>query len=241
MRRSAGRLAALAFTLGAAAAAAAAPIGFQIKTSSSSLSLSGTVRGPGDTLFPISPALSGSLTTAYSGTIFTDSNLAQIVFMGSSADAGVNGNYYPGPLPSDYGLKVTLPAPDGLTYGAIRDLTFSLSGAATPLSGGFNLGSVGVSLTGGNLMSDKLTMLPLAGASAVQVAGTGSLFSSAGVFTLRLPLTASFSQAIPNSDYTVDLTLSGVIIATRTAPEPGAACLLVVGAALAGVRRRAAR
>jgi len=237
MRQFRTLLAALALAA-TAAPICAAPISFQIKPAQSTLSLSGVIRGTGASFFPIGQPISGSLATAYAGNLLVDSNLTQIVFMGGNVDASINGNYLPGPSSADYGLTASLPAPEGNLLAAIRDFAMSFNGLATPLVSGFDMSSVTVTAVGGTFESDKLAPLPFAGATAAQVSGTGTLFSSGDLRTLSLPLTIGFSQEIPNSDYTLEFTLAGTLVATHTVPEPATGLLLAAGAVALTRRRR---
>lgn len=216
----------------------AANLAFTIDPVQSHLTLTGVIRKSGLGFSTINPQASGALTAPYGGTVVTDSDLAQIVFMGGTFDAGEKGMYMPGPGAGDYGISATLPSPEGQLLGAIRNFQFAMFGAAMPLFNGFDLSSVTVSATSGVFESTVLPTLDLSNAAATMVAGTGTLTEANQVRTLTLPIDLAFAKDIPNSSYSLEFSLSGTIIATRPIPEPASGALLLVGSGLAALRRR---
>lgn len=236
---SGGWLAALALaTVCSTSSVRAANIAFTIDPAQSHLTLTGVIRKSGLGFSTINPQASGALTAPYGGTVVTDSDLALIVFMGGTFDAGEKGMYMPGPGAGDYGILATLPSPEGQLLGAIRNFQFAMFGSATPLFNGFDLSSVTVSATSGVFESTVLPTLDLSNATATMVAGTGTLTEANQVRKLTLPIDLAFAEAIPNSSYSLEISLSGTIIATRPIPEPATGALLLVGSGLAALRRR---
>jgi len=226
-------------TIFTAPRADAANLNFQIDTVQSYMSLSGIIRRTAGGFSNINQPVSGSLNTQYGGHLLTDSDLSQIVFTGGMADALPNGTYEPGPALGDYGLSASLPSPEGSMLAAIRGFTFQMNGLAAPLFTGFDLSTVTVTATGGTFEANNLPTVSLVGTTASLVAGTGTLFESGDLRTLNLPLTLAFEKPIPGGKYSLEFTLSGLIVSTHTVPEPASGILLFLGAA--GVLRRSRR
>ncbi|MCB9850758.1 MAG: PEP-CTERM sorting domain-containing protein [Phycisphaerales bacterium] len=214
----------------------AATIGFQVNPAQSHFSLSGVFRNTiTGAIYPI-PSGSG-LNATYHGTILTDNDFSTLLFLGGAIDANPSGMYAPGPAEGDYGLSASLPSPDGSVVAAIRNFAISLTGAADPLSSGYDLSTVNATVTSGMLQSTKFADMSLIGAPAVLVAGTGTLFQTSTQKKLSLPLAMAFEEDIPGTNYSLEVTFSGMVVATRTVPEPASLLLLGVGAALVGRRR----
>lgn len=202
---------------------------FSVVTNQSNITASGTVTFAGTTA-NIQPQGTGSLTTSYSGTIKTDRESSSISFLaGSSVSANVNGNWKPdanaanNAQAADYGGKAIIVI-DTANFAA-RDLVVGVTSGAITLDSGshFDLSSATLSFA-----SAKLAYLDtfgqLMGSSdlsgkTTSIAGTGSI---SGVTqggqtteTLTVPINSTFVLA-PTASSTVNLTLTGQLIATTT-------------------------
>jgi len=169
------------------------------------------------------------------------------------------GDAVPGePVPGNYGLGVILKSEDlglppgvgeAIAFGALRDLTLSLTSGPTPVAGGAFASTQSLTLDSGVFDTNLSSTLPpvtgiedtagssdLAGdvADGPNVAADGAYGVSGNVATLTIPMKFFF----PGS---VDLGMSGSLVATRVVPEPSSLLLLTVaGCLVAGwtTRRR---
>jgi hypothetical protein len=224
----------LVFAIGAARAAAR---DFNIVTNQSSIAVSGTVSGALGTA-PIQPQGTGSLTTQYTGTIKTDRIASGISFLsGSTIDANTNGSWKPladgsdGSAAADYGGKATFIFIVTVNFAG-RNLVAGLTSGVLPIdgSGHFDLSTTTVAFTSGDLAYRSSTGSPVGFASIAgksdTLSGTGTLSSlvqgTQTTETLALPVNSTFVLQ-PDATTTVNLTLTGQLVATSTfaTPLPG--------------------
>jgi hypothetical protein len=207
---------------------------FNIVTNQSSITASGTVTGPLGTT-PIQPQGTGSLTTKYTGTIKTDRFASGISFLsGSTIDANTNGSWKPladgsdGSAPADYGGKATFLFIVTINFAG-RNLVADLTSDILPIdgSGHFDLSTATVAFTSGDLAYRSSVGTPVGFASIAgesdTLSGTGTLSSlvqgTQTTETLSLPVDSTFVLQ-PDTTTTVNLTLTGQLVATSTLATP---------------------
>jgi hypothetical protein len=210
---------------------------FNIVTNQSSITASGTVSGPLGTA-TIQPQGTGSLTTNYSGTIKTDLIASGISFLsGSTIDANTNGSWKPladgsdGSAAADYGGKATFLLFVTVNFAG-RNLVAGLTSDILLVdgSGHFDLSTTTVAFSSGDLAYRSSTGTPVGFASIAgksdTLSGTGTLSSlvqgTQTTETLSLPVDSTFVLQ-PDTMTTVNLTLTGQLVATSTfaTPLPG--------------------
>jgi hypothetical protein len=210
---------------------------FSIVTNQSSIAISGNVDGPLGS-GTIQPQGTGSLTTKYTGTIKTDRSASGISFLaGSTIDANTNGNWKPladgsdGSATADYGGKATFLIFVTVNFAG-RNLVAGLNSGLLPVdvSGHFDLSTATVAFASGDLAYRSSTGSPVGSASIAgkngSLSGTGTLSSlvqgTQTTETLSLPVSSTFVLQ-PDASTTINLTLTGQLVATSTftTPLPG--------------------
>jgi hypothetical protein len=178
------------------------------------------------------------LTTQYTGTIKTDRIASAISFLsGSTIDANTNGSWKPladgsdGSAAADYGGKATFTFIVTVNFAG-RNLVAGLTSGIVPIDGGghFDLSTTTVAFTSGDLAYRSSTGSPVGFASIAgksdTLSGTGTLSSlvqgTQTTETLALPVNSTFVLQ-PDTTTTVNLTLTGQLVATSTfaTPLPG--------------------
>jgi hypothetical protein len=210
---------------------------FNIVTNQSSIAVSGDVSGALG-MATIQPQGTGSLTTTYAGTIKTDRTASGISFLsGSTIDANTNGSWKPladgsdGSAAADYGGKATFLFIVTVNFAG-RNLVAGLTSDILPIdgSGHFDLSTTTVAFTSGDLAYRSSAGTPVGFASIAgksdTLSGTGTLSSLAQgtqtTETLSLPVNSTFVLQ-PDATTTINLTLTGQLVATSTfaTPLPG--------------------
>jgi hypothetical protein len=204
---------------------------FSVVTNQSNIAVSGTVTTSVGSA-PIQAQGAGSLTTTYSGTIKTDRESSSIGFLaGSSVAANINGNWKPDSTatdiaaPADYGGKVSFLFGIETANFAGRDFVVGVTSGPIALDSGghFDLSAATLNFANGNLAyHDSLGSLigtkNLAGNTG-SITGTGTLSSTSQsgqiTETLNIPINATF-VLMPDATTTVNLTMTGQLIATST-------------------------
>ena len=217
----------LVFVTGSARATAR---DFNIVTNQSSIAISGNVNGAlGSSA--IQPQGPGSLTTSYTGTIKTDRFASGISFLpGSTIDANINGSWRPladatdGAAPADYGGKATFLIFITVNFAG-RNLVAGLTSGILPIdaSGDFDLSTTTVAFTSGDLAYRSSAGTPVGSASIAgesdRLSGTGTLSSliagTQTTETLTFPVNSTFVLQ-PDATTTINLTLTGQLVATST-------------------------
>jgi hypothetical protein len=210
---------------------------FNIVTNQSSIAVSGNVDGALGSA-TIQPQGTGSLTTKYTGAIKTDRSASGISFLtGSTIDANTNGNWKPladgtdGSAAADYGGKATFIFIVTVNFAG-RNLVAGLTSGLLPIdgSGHFDLSTANVTFGSGDLAYRSSTGSPV-GADSITgdssaMSGTGTLSSlvqgTQTTETLTLPVSSTFVLQ-PDTSTTINLTLTGQLVATSTfaTPLPG--------------------
>jgi hypothetical protein len=207
---------------------------FNIVTNQSSIAVSGNVDGALGSA-TIQPQATGSLTTKYTGTIKTDRSASGISFLsGSSIDANTNGSWRPladgtdGLATADYGGKATFIFIVTVNFAG-RNLVAGLTSSLLPIdgSGHFDLSMVNVTFATGDLAYRSSAGSPVGSASIAgksdTLSGTGTLSSliqgTQTTETLTLPVSSTFVLQ-PDTSTTVNLTLTGQLVATSTFATP---------------------
>jgi hypothetical protein len=161
-----------------------------------------------------------------------------IQFNNASVAAANSGNYSPlpgggsGTAPGNYGGNFTV---SGIFPGtfAIRGLIASLSSGPLSLTGGsFDTSQLLFLATAGNVDYRVATLammgtLSVAGNSAMNGPGTGSITNVGGVQTLTIPIDVTIFFTVVNPNDTM-FRLQGNIVATAI-PEPATYMLLGLG------------
>lgn len=206
---------------------------FSIVTNQSSIAISGTVTTSFGTV-PIQPQQPGSLSTTYTGTIKTDRGTNSIAFLsGSTVDANENGSWKPDHNDADiaeagdYGGMIAYKlGPITLDSANFAGRSLAAGVTSSPLtidSGGhFDLSTATVTFSSGKIVyldstgsfsgnsdiSNKSSML----------SGTGTLSSVSQnghtTETITFPVDSSF--ALTSTSATINLTLTGQLVATTT-------------------------
>jgi hypothetical protein len=207
---------------------------FNIVTNQSSIAISGNVAGPLGTA-PIQQQGAGSLTTKYAGIIKTDRFASGISFLsGSTIDANTNGSWKPladgsdGSATADYGGKATFLFIVTVNFAG-RNLVAGLTSSILPIdgSGHFDLSTTNVTFATGDLAYRSSTGSPVGFASIAgesdTLSGTGTLSSliqgTQTTETLTLPVSSTFVLQ-PDASTTINLTLTGELVATSTFATP---------------------
>jgi hypothetical protein len=230
-------LIALAFFSGWSACAWAVQRDYTITTNSSSIAISGSVTALGTTA-SIQPQGTGGLTTNYSGTIKTDRGANSVTFQsGSTIDANTNGTWRPladggdGAALADYGGKSTFFFVIVVNFAG-RNFIGGLTSGVLPVDGTnhFDLSTTNVTFSSGSIAyrnestGDPATSRPIVGQGGA-LSGTGTLSSlvqgAQTTETLTIPISSSFQ--IVDASTTINLTLTGQLLATSTfaTPLPG--------------------
>jgi hypothetical protein len=210
---------------------------FTVVTNQSNIAISGNVDGPLGSA-PIQPQGTGSLTTKYAGTIKTDRSVSGVSFLaGSTIDANTNGNWKPladgsdGSATADYGGKATFLFIVTVNFAG-RTLVAGLTSGQLPVdvSGHFDLSAASIAFASGDLAYRSSTGSPVGSASIAgksgSLSGTGTLSSliqgAQTTETLTLPVSSTFVLQ-PDTSTTINLTLTGQLVATSTfaTPLPG--------------------
>jgi hypothetical protein len=204
---------------------------FSIITNQSSIAVSGTVTTSVGTA-TIQQQGPGSLSTTYGGTIKTDRESSSIGFLsGSSVAANVNGSWKPDSTAADvaaaadYGGKVSFLFGFETANFAGRDFVVGVTSNPIALDSGghFDLSAATLQFVNGNLAYHD-TSGSLIGTNSLanntgSITGTGTLSSTnqSGQTTekLNIPISATF-VLMPNTTTTVNLTLTGQLVATST-------------------------
>ncbi len=206
---------------------------FTINPLQSILTVSGNVAGN-----PASQQPPSGFSTSYSGTIDATLSGMSIQFNSASAAAAISGNYSPlvgggaGTAPGDYGGMFTV---SGIFPGtfAIRDLVASLSSGPLSLTGGaFDASQLLFLATSGNVdyrvaALAMMGTLSVAGNSAMNGPGMGSIAIVGGVNTLTIPIDVTILFTVVTTNDTM-FRLRGNIVATAV-PEPATWMLLGFG------------
>src|SRR5690348_2630851 len=203
---------------------------FSIVTNQSSIAVSGTVDSSVGSA-TIQPQGSGSLTTKYMGLIKTDRSASGISFLsGSTIDANPSGSWKPladgtdGMATADYGGKATFLFIFTVNFAG-RNLVAGLTSSVLPIdgSGHFDLSTTNVTFATGDLAYSSTPTSPGGSAS---IAGKSDTLSGMGTLssliqgtqtteTLTLPVSSTFVLQ-PDTSTTVNLTLTGQLVATST-------------------------
>ena len=210
---------------------------YGILSNQSSIAVSGDISSSVGTS-SIHPQGTGSLSTTYSGIIKTDRAGNNLAFLsGSVIDANTNGNWQPlangsdGSAAADYGGKATFLIFITVNFAG-RNLVAGLTSGALPIDAGghFDLSTTNLTFSNGSIAYRSSTGDPAASSSIVgksgALTGSGSLSSlvqgSLTTETLTLPVNSSFLLQ-PDDATTINLTLTGQLVATSTfvTPLPG--------------------
>ncbi len=209
---------------------------FTIDPNQSFVTLTAEVPGVG----PMLEQLPGSLTTNFMGTIEVELGVpGQIAFPGGGvADFLAHpGSFLPGGSPADFAGRIENVPPSGDTaFVTLRGVSFDTTGAAVPLSAGGDfsadglvfdiLGGIGEVQLGPTLVSALLGGGFLVNDTAVP----GSLETIGGDFFLVIPIAATTS--IPGTPAgTIEMAISGQLVAVAPVPEPSTFILLAIGIA----------
>ena len=206
---------------------------FTINPLQSILTLSGSVAGN-----PASQQPPAGFSTSYSGTIDATLSGMSIQFNSASAVAAISGNYSPlvgggaGTAPGDYGGMFTV---SGIFPGtfAIRGLEASLSSGPLSLTGGaFDASQLLFLATTGSVdyrvaALAMMGTLSVAGNSAMNGPGMGSIAIVGGVNTLTIPIDVTILFTVVTTNDTM-FRLRGNLVATAV-PEPATWMLLGFG------------
>lgn len=215
---------------------------FVIDPNQSFVTLSGEIPGVG----PLLTQLPGSLTSNFLGTLEVDLDTAGFISFpgGGSFDVFAHpGSFQPGGLPADFAGRVEEVLPGIDAFVTIRDLIGDVTGSAAPLAldGTFSVDNTRVDIlsgigeseigglrgvsdfSGGFLVNDSVDL--------------GSLTTIGNDLVLAIP----FDRIEPLSTTvgTIELAISGQLVAVATVPEPSTFVLLGLGGlAFAFVCRR---
>ncbi|HEX4415289.1 MAG TPA: hypothetical protein VH107_16775 [Lacipirellulaceae bacterium] len=233
MRGNFGRVFSLALMVGIVTcrSAWATERDFSVVTAQSSIAASGTVTTSVGTA-TIQPQGTGSLSTTYSGTIKTDQESASISFLSStSVTANTNGSWKPDSsaadvaASADYGGKVSFLFGLETANFAGRDFVIGVTSGPISLDSGghFDLSAATLDFVNGNLAyhdsSGQLIGTTNLANKTGSITGTGTLSSitqsGQTTETLNVPINATF-VLMPDTSTTVNLTLTGQIVATTT-------------------------
>jgi uncharacterized protein (DUF2141 family) len=195
-------------------------VAFEVDSALSQISISGDIQTAGGDLV-LAPQATGSLTTAYSGTINADVEANSIQFNNtSSVVAANNGTWNPGAAPGNYGATVT--TPQGTVPLAIRQLIASGSSAALPIAGNGTFSSTAESLSISAGEIDYVLQAPatdsLVDLTATNASSTSSSYIvSNGQATLTIAFDVTYTTTVFALNDTT-LTLTGQVVATAAAP-----------------------
>jgi hypothetical protein len=204
---------------------------YSLVTNQSNIAVSGTVTTSVGTA-TIQTQGAGSLTTTYSGTIKTDRETSSISFLsGSSVAANVNGSWKPDSTAADvaasadYGGKVSFLFGLETANFAGRDFVVGVTSGPISLDSGghFDLSAATLHFASGSLAyhdsSGSLVGTKDLANNTASISGTGTLSSTSqsGQTTekLTIPISSTF-VLMPNATTTVNLTLTGQLVATST-------------------------
>jgi hypothetical protein len=228
-----------AVMLGICSRATAGIVAFTVDPLASYLTLTGTYNTDGG-LYTLQETVANSLTTKLAGTIFMEVGTTPYGFRGGNVSALNNGTYLPGLLPGNFGFQTSLPPPERIILGCVRDFAFSIEGEPRQLSGNnFDMNTTAIQAMAGQIDADFAPSIFLAGQAATGVSGTGTVGFSGLNRTIQIPFTMTFEVAVPENDLLMNLAFSGLIVSKGTVPEPATAFMVLSGAAL--MVRRAAR
>lgn len=226
------KYAAILFLLGCILAPQTKAFVFVIDSSSSSLSLSGSVAG-----FALQQQGAGSLSTTYSGTIDADFDLSSIQFNSAIATAAISGNWQPlpgggsGAAPANYGGQASLGGL-GTAFGAGRNFVFDITSGVIPLSGAsFDTSQLTISPTTGALDYSSPFgggSTNLSGLFGMNQVTMGNISVAGGIATLTIPVQITQTLTLVSSGDTT-ITLAGNIVATAVVPEASPFQLIALG------------
>ena len=224
-------LPACALFLGSFPIVLAAPVAFNIDQSKTTAVCSGDVAVQGLGIFPLTTQATGSLTTAYSGTLLVEVTAGTVAFDAASlCSAQINGNWSPlsggsaGTASGNYGGKVNAAGLQNVDV-TVRNAAFNIASAAIPLSGTtFNGSSANFTFSsgGGGVLDYRATGISpkngtraLTGVSSNGVSPNGSLVTSGTTQTLSLPVDTTYTLTLISTNDTT-LHIKGMLVATRS-------------------------
>ena len=207
--------------------AAAATRVFTLDPSHSSLKITGYVTSSAVTL---SAQTAGSDTASYSGSVDTSIDATGITFPGGSS---VSANNFSGSTltpdnPANYGLDAKVIFLGNVAEATVINLKFDVTSPDVTISPGgtFAVSSLTASALSGTFdYNSSLTTPPtgtvnVAGDTAAnQSTGSGSLTLSGQTQTLTIPVKATITFTVSNTDDS-QATLTGQFVATTTIPTP---------------------
>jgi hypothetical protein len=234
------------------AATFAAPVTYNVDSTQSSLTASGTFTF-GSNTSAIAAQSPGSLVTSYSGTINADLDfgLNSVQFTGGTLTAANSGSYLPGGTPGNYGTVTTqFVNPILFTIdGAVRNFSFSPTSGVITGPASFNANQLLGTILSGEL--DYITSpfgpagSPNITGSLVFTSGTATIVDGVGVETLTVPIHTTLTidplNPLVTSPNSLSMQLDGQIVATRDlpiVPEPATLGVLGIGAGMLLLKRR---
>lgn len=231
----------LAACLGSAQVAPAGVVAFNINSATSSLRMTGTYN-TNDGLFPLQEIVAGNMLTRVGGTILMEVGTTPFGFRGGDIFATVNPTIPAGFQPANFQFQSSLPPPQGIVNGLVRDFHFKIEGDPIPLANGFEMSSTQIHATDGDIISDFAPTIDLTGQLATGVSGSATVGAPLGEHlpprTLQIPFTMTFEVAVPLGEYIMNLAFSGTVFASGEVPEPASGMVLLAGAVIAVGRRR---
>jgi len=217
---------------------------FVIDPSSSFLTISGEVPGVG----PLLEQAPGTLETAFAGTIEVDLDTPGFISFpgGGLADFFVHpGIFEPGGLPADFaGLIEDVPPTDETAFLTLRDLTFDSLGPPVPLAldGSFPVDSMLADILGGLAEIELGAAFLGLGTGGVSIPNESLALGSLEVFGQNFVLSVPFeaeTSVVGTPAGTVELLLTGELVAFAPIPEPATLVLLAIGTvAFCAIARR---